>query len=117
MIRVQIYLKPDDDQWLEEEAARRGTTKSALIREGIALLRQQAAADDAHMLKLIGLADLEHETYHPLICHLIDIAVAAGGRRRPAQSRQSRQASKYSPVLKEAVIKTRGTEALLEPAH
>jgi len=61
MIRVQIYLDEEDDRWLEDRAKAEGTTKSALIREGIRLLQVQCRADEEHMLKLIGLADFDPE--------------------------------------------------------
>ena len=55
MIRVQIYVDDDEDRWLEERARQRGTTKSALIREGIETLRERDAKDIEHMLSLIGM--------------------------------------------------------------
>jgi hypothetical protein len=57
MTRVQIHLKEEEDRWLEERAAALGTTKSALMREGLRLLQEQNRVDIEHMLKLIGLAD------------------------------------------------------------
>lgn len=55
MIRVQVYLGEDEERWLEEQAAVRSTTKSALIREGIHALQSAGPfSDEAHMLKLVG---------------------------------------------------------------
>ena len=59
MIRVQVHLNEDEDSWLEERARQLGTTKSALIREGIELLKVQDASETEHLLKLIGMADYD----------------------------------------------------------
>jgi len=59
MIRVQVHLNEDEDSWLEERARQQGTTKSALIREGIEILKVQDASETEHLLKLIGMADYD----------------------------------------------------------
>jgi hypothetical protein len=57
MIRVQIYLNEDDDRWLEERARSTGTTKSAMIRDGIRILRtQEVPLQEEPLMELIGLA-------------------------------------------------------------
>lgn len=61
MTRVQVHLQEEEDRWLEERASARGTTKSALIREGLRLLQEQDRSDMEHMLKLIGLAGPDPE--------------------------------------------------------
>jgi len=65
MIRVQVYLEPDDDEWLEQRSNMDGTTKSALIREGIRALRaQDVPLDQEPLLELIGMLgpDIEGKT-------------------------------------------------------
>jgi hypothetical protein len=59
MTRVQVHISDDEDRWLEERARQKGTTKSALIREGIEALREQDAADIEHMLSIIAMADYD----------------------------------------------------------
>jgi hypothetical protein len=61
MTRVQVHISEDEDRWLEQRAQQRGTTKSALIREGIEALREQDAAEIQHMLSIIGMADYDPE--------------------------------------------------------
>ena len=57
MIRVQIYLDEDDDRWLEEQARASGTTKSAMIRDGIKKLRvEEVPLEEDPLMELIGLA-------------------------------------------------------------
>ena len=56
MIRVQVYLDEPDDRWLEDEARVLGTTKAALVREGVRLLRQHSVPpEDEPLLELIGM--------------------------------------------------------------
>lgn len=56
MIRVQIYLDEQDDQWLEERASAQGTTKSALMREGLRMLQaQRVPLEEEPLLQLVGL--------------------------------------------------------------
>ena len=58
MVRVQIYLDEDDDRWLEERARLEGTTKAALVREGVRALRaQETPLDQEPLLQLIGHID------------------------------------------------------------
>lgn len=55
MIRVQVYLDEEQDRWLEERARALGTSKAALVREGIRALRaQEVPLDEEPLLKLIG---------------------------------------------------------------
>lgn len=61
MTRVQVHLMEEDDRWLEEQASRRRTSKSALVREAVRLLQEQDRSDMEHMLKLIGLAGSDPE--------------------------------------------------------
>ena len=56
MIRVQIYLDEKDDRWLEEQSSLRRTSKAALVREGVRLLRGEDERDREQLLQLIGLA-------------------------------------------------------------
>jgi Ribbon-helix-helix protein, copG family len=60
MIRVQIYLDEEDDRWLEEQARMSGTTKSAMIRDGIRALRaEDVPPDQDPLMELIGLAGFD----------------------------------------------------------
>ncbi len=60
MIRVQVYLNDDEDSWLEERARQLGTTKSALIREGIRMLQDRRVPPDQDpLLELIAMADYD----------------------------------------------------------
>ena len=60
MIRVQVYLNDDEDIWLEERARQLGTTKSALIREGIRMLQaRHVPPDQDPLLELIAMADYD----------------------------------------------------------
>lgn len=62
MIRVQVYLNREDDQWLEERARALGTSKAALVREGVRALRcQEASSEEEHLLKLIGMIEGDDE--------------------------------------------------------
>ena len=55
MIRVQVYLDEADDRWLEEQAAAHGTTKAAMMREGVRALRsREVPLEDDPLLRLIG---------------------------------------------------------------
>ena len=55
----------------------------------------------------------------PSASEYIELPVEKNSYRFGDRSRTSRagQASKYSPVLRDAVARTRGEEALLEPVH
>lgn len=55
MIRVQIYLDEADDRWLEEQATALGTSKAALVRQGVRSLRtKDGSPADEPLLRLIG---------------------------------------------------------------
>ena len=55
MIRVQTYLDEDDDLWLEERAHALGTSKAALIREGIHMLRTDETPPERDpLMDLVG---------------------------------------------------------------
>lgn len=44
-----------DDRWLEEQAATHGTTKAALVRQGVQALRdREVPLEEEPLLKLIG---------------------------------------------------------------
>ncbi len=56
MVRVQLHLPEEDDNWLESEAQRLGTTKSALVREALQAFRVHANVLDPNSpeMQLIG---------------------------------------------------------------
>jgi hypothetical protein len=72
MRRLQIMIDPELDDWLEREAAARGMSKGALVRECV----RQGADDkpfDNGLWKLIGIAgdaepveDIDEFLYGPL---------------------------------------------------
>lgn len=56
MVRVQVYLKPDQDRLLEELAKLHQVSKAHLIRESIDLYLERLPLKDDPALQLIGLA-------------------------------------------------------------
>lgn len=47
MVPVQVYLDEAMDQWLKQRARERGTSKSAVAREAVRLLRHELAEAEA----------------------------------------------------------------------
>ena len=56
MTRVQILLSDGEDRELERLAARRGESKSRLVRRAVNLLFRLESHDDEPLLQLIGQA-------------------------------------------------------------
>ena len=75
MRRIQIMIDPDLDDWLEREAAARGMSKGALVRECVRR-GVDAQPSDNGLLALLELgeelmadvepADIDTELYGPL---------------------------------------------------
>ena len=71
MRRIQLVMEPQLDDWLEREAAARGISKSALVRE--CLHDRAAASSDNGLRALIGVAgdaepvdDIDEFLYGPV---------------------------------------------------
>ncbi len=56
MVRVQLHLSEDEDGWLEYEAKRLGTSKSALVREALQAFRVQSDVldPDSPEMQIVG---------------------------------------------------------------
>jgi Ribbon-helix-helix protein, copG family len=63
MRRIQVVIDPELDDRLEREAAARGTSKSALVREGVERLLETEPVDNG--LEAIGALSVLFEDVEP----------------------------------------------------
>jgi hypothetical protein len=75
MRRIQVVIDPELDDRLEQEAARRGTSKSALVREGVDRVLQAEPPDNwlwrlgeelSPLFADVEPTDIDTELYGPL---------------------------------------------------
>ena len=88
MRRIQIVIDPELDDWLQREAAARGMSKSALLRECV---RDRAAGPvDNGLWKLVGMFpdaepvdDIDEALYGPLGEKAWPSSTARSGSAKP----------------------------------